>query len=115
MTLKFLLREMEADVLPLIVVDMRLHLRIRLSFRHLDIGLDHIIRLADRNSLGELAAVIGNDFPRRLLVLGPSDLNRYACDRMIIRPPDSSINKCVIVFLGLRILRWRSMPRNGEW
>ena len=76
---------MNADVLPLIIIDVRLCLRLGLTLRHLDVGLDDIVLRARRNPLRELSVTVRHQFPLCLFVLRSPDLDGNAGDRMAVR------------------------------
>ena len=59
---------MEADVFPLIIVDVHRGLRFGLSLGSFDVRLDYVVLGADGHALGELSGTVGNQFPLRLFI-----------------------------------------------
>jgi len=76
----------------------------------LNVGPDHVIAGADRNSLGKFAGVVRIDFPANFLFIGPTDLDLNRVEGVAVRVPDRSNNQRVGLWLGLHI----GSPQTGE-
>jgi hypothetical protein len=51
---------MQADVFPLIIVNVDRDFRLGLPLGHLDIGLDYIVLTSGRHALGEFPVSVGH-------------------------------------------------------
>ena len=71
----------------------------------LQIGPDHIVLLARRDVLRELAVVIGIQFPACLLFILTANLNLHSENRMLVRAPDRAEDYSV-GFLALVCSGW---------
>src|SRR5579863_2676295 len=105
---------MQSSVFPFVVINMDgdfLHQAQRLAvggFVALEVGPENIVGLAGRNSLCELAMVVGIDFPLGFLALGGTDFHGDAIDRMVVRAPDRAEDD------GVGFFR-RGMMLGGTW
>src|SRR5689334_2577572 len=112
---------MQADVGPLIVFYVHCYLWLSgSSLFGLDVGPDHVIGLARRHPLRELAPVVGGLLPLRFLLVGASDLDGNAVGGAIVLAPYCAENQGV-VFRGLLTTlvflpenRARSASRNQQ-
>src|SRR5208283_1576672 len=93
---------MQANIFPLIIVDVDCDFRPGLALGRLDIGLDDVILSTGRYALGKFPTAIGHEFPLRLLTGGPPNRNRNASRRMLVRVPHCAINQGVVILGGLR-------------
>src|ERR1700730_13980538 len=105
---------MQSGVDALIPVDVHLDFfslqRIAIRrFVTLRICPDHIVLLARRNALRELAIAIGIQLPARLLFILAANLDFHSVDRMVVRTPDRAEDYSV-GFLAL-VLRRREATR----
>src|SRR5665811_992814 len=90
---------MQADVFPLIIVDVDRDFRLGLPLGHLDIGLDYIVLTSGRHALGEFPVFVG----------GPPNRDGNASRRMLVRPPHRAVNQRIVIFWS-----WRSGLNNGR-
>jgi hypothetical protein len=65
----------------------------------LGIGPDNVIRFADRNSLPELAQVVGEYMPLGLPLVRSADIDSNAVQRPIVRTPDRAEDQSIIFWL----------------
>ncbi len=93
---------MQANIFPLIIVDVDCDFRLGLALRHLDVGLDYVILTSGRNTLGKFAAAIGYELPLRLLTRSPPNGNGNTRLRMFVRSPYCAVNQSIVIFRGLR-------------
>src|SRR5712691_420530 len=99
---------MQSSVFAFVVVDMDgnfLDQAQRLAasgFESFEIGPEDVVGFAGGNALGELAHVVGVDFPLRLFVLGAADFHRDTIDGAIVRTPDRPGDESVGLAFGLR-------------
>src|SRR5689334_23245354 len=88
---------MQADVGPLIVFYVHCYLWLSgSSLFGLDVGPDHVIGLARRHPLRELAPVVRDLFPLRFLLVGASDLDGNAVGGAIVLAPYRAENQGVV-------------------
>src|SRR5271167_2392758 len=92
---------MNADVLPLVVVDVDRNLRLRLALGRLYIGLNDVVISPNRDPLGEFSTPVGNELPPWLLVGDPTDVDWNSSYRMVVGPPDRTVDQGVVL---LRVL-----------
>src|SRR5512146_3501813 len=88
---------MQADVDPLVIFDMCFSFRLLLLLGYLDVGPDDVVGTAYGEALGELALVIGNEFPFRLFLVGTADFDGDTVGRVIVLVPDGSVDERVVV------------------
>ena len=92
---------METDLGSFVTVDMhgylgtRLQLSARRQFGALHVRPDHVVGLPGRDSLGELAGVVGVQFPSGFFLIGPPNLYRNPIKRPSVRIPNRSKNQSV--------------------
>ncbi len=103
------LREMNACILSLIVIDVNGHFlgTERLAVGCLDaleIRREDVVRIPDGNTLGKLAIVVGVDFPLGLLIFGATDLDLHPVDGTVVGSPHCAKDESVILgFLGVKM------------
>src|SRR5271166_609928 len=70
----------------------------------LEVGGENVVGIAGGNALGELAHVVGVDFPADFFgfVLGAADFHGDTIDRMVVGSPDRAGNESVWLTLGRR-------------
>src|SRR5450759_659111 len=93
---------MQANVFPLIIVDVDCDLRLGLPLAHFDLCLDYVILTSDRHALGEFPVSVGHEFPPRLLAGGPPNRDWNTSRRMLVRIPHRAVNQGVVILWGLR-------------
>src|SRR3974390_709172 len=73
-------------------------------FDALEIGGNDVVRFASRNALGELAHVVGMEFPTDLvwLVFAAAGSDSDSVDGMVVGPPDGPYDQSVRLAFGLR-------------
>src|ERR1700704_7171724 len=104
---------MKTDVRTLVVVDMhgyfgaRLQLPARGQLIALHVGPNDVVRLADGQSLGELAGVIGIELPAGSFLVSPPDLHLDTVERAPVGVPNRSEDQGVRLGL-LAIARARA-------
>src|ERR1700754_568014 len=72
---KLLLGQVDADILPLIVVNVDGGFRLGCAFGSLDVGLNDVVLFADRHALGEFAHAIRYLLPAKLLFRSTPNTN----------------------------------------
>src|SRR5690242_16004005 len=88
---------MQADVGPLIVFYVHCYLWLSgSSLFGLDVGPDHVIGLARRHPLRELAPVVRDLFPLRFLLVDAADLDGNAVGGTIVLAPHRAENQRVV-------------------
>lgn len=98
---------MQADIGTLFIVDMDGYLRTRLQVPArrqlivLEVSPDEVIGLAGRNALGELALMVREQLPLRLLVVGAADLYFHSVQRTSVGVKYGSKDKCVVFSRGM--------------
>ena len=65
------------------------------------VGGKDVVGFAGGNALGELAEVVGIDFPLGLLVLGAADFHHDPKNGMIVRTPDRAGDESIRLAFGL--------------
>ena len=93
---------MQADVDPLIILNVYCFLWFISALGGLDVGPNHVVSLAGGNTLGELASVIGQEFPLCLLLIRKADLYRNPINWAIVLVPDGAENKGIGLAIVLR-------------
>src|SRR5277367_2267751 len=115
---------MQAGVDPLVVVHVdrdliSLHRSAVLRLRTLGVGPDHIILLARRDALSELAVVIRVKLPADFLFLLPPNLDLHSVNWTVIRTPDRakdhSVGFLVLVSRGREIGRAHGTPADSKY
>src|SRR5271155_2870386 len=82
-----------------------------LGFNALQVGPHHVVLLARRNSLRELAAVIRILFPARFFLALAANLDLHSVNRMIVWAPHCAEDQRVGLFMYA--LRGRQITRGG--
>src|SRR5664280_165295 len=100
---------MQADVFPLIIVNVDRDFRLGLPLGHLDIGLDYIVLTSGRHALGEFPVSVGHQVPLRLFAGGSPNRDGNTSRRMLVRPPHRAVNQRIVIFWS-----WRSGLNNGS-
>src|SRR5690242_1466301 len=89
---------MQREIPPLLIIDMHLNLRFRLSFRSLYIGGNEIIGGARGHALSKFTGVIGIEFPRSVFPSDASDFYLDAVCRTIVFVVNGSVQEGVRFF-----------------
>src|SRR5579872_6079084 len=99
------LRQMQADILALLGVNMHLGFRLELflfagfpvfHFGNLHFPRDHIIGGAGWNALGKFSAMVGQQFPGWAVLSGGTHLHPDPVERAVVRPIGGPENKSVV-------------------
>src|ERR1700741_2252370 len=99
---------MQTNIDPLVVVYMNRHFPAWVQgcstshLKVLEVGPDHVIRLASGKALCEFSLMVRDKLPLCLFVPGSADLYLDAIDGTIVRSPDSSEDEGVgVAWFGL--------------
>src|SRR5271167_3170297 len=102
---------MQAHVFALVIVDLHRNFRLGLPFGYLDVGLNDVVILARRHTLGKLAATIRDQLPLGLRVGRATDGDGNPNRRTVVRSPDCAIDQGVILRWLLTLLGGRGRRR----
>ena len=106
---------MNADIRTLVMIDMDIDLGTWLEpfavweFEPLNVGPNDIVSGTDRNSLSELACMVGIHFPSSLLFTGAAYFDGDAVHRVAVGVPHRSKNQAV----GLGLSRFTGSSGHG--
>lgn len=78
---------MQAEINPLIIIDMYFGFNWPGALLLLQIGPDDVVRGSWRHALRELSLVIGRERPLRPFLVGATDVNGDAVRGMVVRIP----------------------------
>src|SRR6266481_5705808 len=116
---------MKTDVRTLVIVDMhgyfgaRLQLPARGQLIALHVRPNDVVRLADGQSLGELAGVIGIELPAGSFLVGPPDLHLDPVNWVPVRVPyrskDQGVRLRLLTVAATRAQRGKQRRQDQHW
>src|SRR6202142_709668 len=95
---------MQTEVLALVILDVDPDLSILMQLLAinrlitLQVGPDQVVCRARRQALSKLSTMIREQLPTRFLLVRPANLHLDTIQRMVVRSPHRTENKCVRLF-----------------